>query len=112
MTKETTRQQRRIAAIFGDDRFVADATDLDAQRAHVDLFDLVQERQRQAAAGNENALAAETGPDQGDVARRLAVEAVEEHHRDRHHDDGDGNAQYPAEDNHTHLTALPGRFEK
>ena len=78
-------------AIFGDHRFVAGATDLDAQRAHVDLFDLVQERKREAAAGDEYALAAETGPHQGDVARRLAIEAVEKQDRNRDHHDRDGD---------------------
>ena len=78
-------------AIFGDHRFVAGATDLDAQRAHVDLFDLVQKRKREAAAGDENALAAETGPHQGDVARRLAIEAVEKQDRNRDHHDRDGD---------------------
>ena len=78
-------------AIFGDHRFVAGTTDLDAQRAHVDLFDLVQKRKRETAAGDENALAAETGPHQGDVARRLAIEAVEKQDRNRDHHDRDGD---------------------
>ena len=58
--------------------FGAGAADLDAHRPHVDLVDLVQERQRQAAAGEHDLLAAEAGADQRDVARGLAVEAVQE----------------------------------
>ena len=42
----------------------------------------VQERQREAAAGDQDALAAEAGAHQRDVARRLAVEAIEEQHRE------------------------------
>ncbi len=87
-------------AIFGDHRFLGCAADLDAQRAHVDLFDLVQERQRQTSAGDQDALAAESGTHQRDVARRFAIEAIEEHHRDRNHDGDNGNGKQPPEDDH------------
>ena len=87
-------------AVLGDGRFLRRAPHLDAQRAHIDLFDLVQERQRQAAAGDQNALAAETGAHQRDFARRFTVEAVEEHHRDRDNDYRDRDGEQPCEDDH------------
>ena len=86
---------------------------LDAHGAHVDLVDLVQERQRQAAAGDHDALAAEAGAHEGDVARGLAIEAVEKQHRDRDHRDRDGDAEQPAKDDHgPHLVAHPENYLK
>ena len=87
-------------AVVGDQRLFAGAPHLHADGAHVDLVDLVQERQRQAAARDHDALAAEAGADERDVARRLAVEAVEKDDHDRDHDDRDDDAEKPGEHHH------------
>jgi hypothetical protein len=70
-----------------------------------------RERQREAAAGDQDALAAEAGAHQRDVARRFAIEAVEEQHRDGDHRGRDGNAEQPAKDDHgPHLLAHAGKL--
>src|SRR5258708_7721384 len=72
--------------VRGDQRLVAGAFDLHAVGAHVDLLDLVQEGERQTAAGEDHLLAAESGAHQRDVASGFTVETVHERH-----DDGDGD---------------------
>ena len=86
--------------VFGDQRFFAGAPHLDADRAHADLVDLVQEGQREEPARDHRLLAAEAGADDRHVTRRLAVEAVQEHHHDRDHDDGDDDSEEPGEHDH------------
>ena len=87
-------------AIFRDKRLFARAFDLHANRAHVDLVDLVQERQRKHPTGNDGALPAEAGADDGHVSRRLAIEAAEKDHHHRDHDDRDDDAKQPGENKH------------
>jgi hypothetical protein len=60
----------------------------------------VQEWQRQKAARDHGALAAETGADDRHVAGRLAVETAEEDHHHRDHDDHDDDAEQPGENQH------------
>jgi hypothetical protein len=73
-------------AVGGDQRLVTSSLDLHAVGPHVDLLDLVQEGQGQTPAGEHYFLAAESGADQGYVARRFSVKAVHERH-----DEGDGD---------------------
>ena len=87
-------------AVFGDQRLLARAAHLHAQRAHVDLVHLVQEGQGQAAAGDQHPLATEAGADDGHVATGLAVEAIEEDHHHRDHDDRDDDAEQPGKHEH------------
>jgi hypothetical protein len=86
--------------VLGDQRFRAGPHHLDAHRPHVDLVDLVQERQREAAARQHDLLAAEAGADDRDVARRLAVEAAQEGDRDGDRDDQDDQAEQPGQQGH------------
>jgi hypothetical protein len=86
--------------VFGDQRLGAGAAHLDPHRPHVDLVDLVQERQRQRAAGEDDLLAAEAGADEGDVARGLAIEPVQERDADGDRDDQDDQAEQPGQQGH------------
>jgi hypothetical protein len=86
--------------ILGDERLGASPCHLDPHRPHVDLVDLVQERQRERAAGEHDPLAGEAGPDQRDVARGLAVEAVEECDADRDRNDQDDQTEQPGQQRH------------
>jgi hypothetical protein len=71
-------------AVAGDERALAAAADLEAERVHVDRDHLVHDRQHEGAAVHHHGLAAEAGADERDLLRRAAVEPVEEpdHHGD------------------------------
>ena len=61
----------------------------------------MQERQRNASAGNQDALATEAGSHQREIARRFAVEVVEEGNDNSDHDDRGDNRDQHAQDDHT-----------
>src|SRR5438876_8077929 len=67
----------------------------------------MQERQRNASAGNDDALTSEAGSHQREIARRFAIEVVEEGNGDSDHDDRSHNSDQHAQDDHTFPLGRP-----
>ena len=79
-------------AVAGDDGVLFGAHDPHRQHVHVDGCVVVNEGQHERAAVDHDALAEETGADEGDLLRRAMVEPVHDVHAN---DDGDDRDDEP-----------------
>ncbi|MCZ7565887.1 MAG: hypothetical protein M5U08_20565 [Burkholderiales bacterium] len=77
----------RPQKILGDQRRLAVAPHLEAQRLHVHAPDLVEVRDRDRAAVHDDLAPADAGPDQARLAGRALVEPCEQRHDDGQDDD-------------------------
>ena len=79
-----------------DQRLVAAARDLEAQRVHVDRDHVVHDRQHERAAVEHDLLAAEPGAHERALLRAAQVEPVQQPDADRDDDRDDDQAEEEA----------------
>jgi hypothetical protein len=84
-------------AVLGDQRLVAAARHLQAQRVHVDRDHVVDDRQHEGAAVEHDLLSAHAGADEGALLRAAQVQPVQQpdHDRDDDRDDDEAERKVP-----------------
>ena len=83
--------------VLSDDRSFARALNLQSHGTHIDLCNLVHDRQAQNATIEHDALATETGTHQRHLSARLGVEPIEKqdsHEEEGQNDEADDPSQY------------------
>ncbi len=80
-------------AVLGDQRLVAAAADLQAQRVHVHRDHVVHDRQHEGAAVEHHLLAAQAGAHEGALLAAAQVQPVQQPHGDGHDDRDDDQAE-------------------
>ncbi len=91
-------------AVACDQRIGLAAPHFDAHHVHVDGRHLVQHRHHEGSSVDDDALAAESGPDEGGLFRRAPVEPAQQVDRDHHQDRRDDQPKdHCPQDLRTHL---------